>query len=141
MNGRIKTQSRRLVMWLLVCLVAAGCVGGGTPEQPAAPTAPDIAARASLLQVDEVVLLIAESYPAQVVARVIGSVPDSCSAVDTVRQTREGARVRVTITTRRTAAGCGQAPQPMDLNVRIDGGFTSGEYIVLVNGVERRFSI
>ena len=119
--------------------MAAGCLEGASDRARITPTGPD--GSGLRLLVNDVTLLITQSYPAQVVARVAGTLSDSCSVVDAIEQARDGQTVRVTITVRRTGEVCAQVTRPVDLDVRLEGAFTSGQYVVLVNGVERRFSI
>jgi archaellum component FlaG (FlaF/FlaG flagellin family) len=131
---------RMMLPWVLMAgAAAAGCYdGNGGPTAPSPRTA---APAAGTLPVEDVTVLIAESYPAQVVLRVRGTLADLCTEVDQITQKRDGATVSVTITVKRTGDVCAQQIRSTDLNVKLDGGFTSGQYVVTVNGVERRFTI
>ena len=132
------TQGPRIpILVLVVSLVSASCARSA---MPVSPSDRNVGAPATL-QVDDVVVLIAESYPAQVFVRVKGSLPDSCSAVDRITQSRDGNAVTVTIAIERTAGSCGPVAQPLDLSVRLNGGFESGRYTVVVSGIERTFRI
>ena len=93
------------------------------------------------LHVEDAIVQIATSYPAQVSIQVKGSLPDPCSSVGTVTQRREGNKVIVEIPVRRGTGVCAQMIQPTTVSVRLDGGFESGNYMVVVNGVERPFKI
>lgn len=101
------------------------------------PTAPS---RTSLLPVDEVEVLIAESQPPQVSVRVKGTV-NPCTVVGAISQSRQGNLITVTITTRSTADVCIQLAVSVEENIRLDGSFPPGTYRVRVNGVERTFRV
>lgn len=85
---------------------------------------------------------IAESFPAQVTLELEGRMPNVCSELLPVAQTRDGNRVQVSIKTRATSEVCILLlPAPMRLDVPLQGGFTPGEYVVTVNDFELRFRI
>ncbi len=85
---------------------------------------------------------IAEGYPAQVTIEVEGYMPSVCSELLPIRQRREGNRVQVGIHARSTSEVCVLAVPPrMRLTVPLQGGFTSGEYVVTINDYELRFRI
>jgi hypothetical protein len=130
---------RTLVLGLV--LAAASCA-----SSPAAPPASPSEANLRtddtlLLHVDDAIVQVATSYPAQVNVEVKGSLPDPCSSVGKVTQRREGNKVIVSIPVRRGTGICAQMIQPTAVSVRLEGGFESGSYVVIVNGVERPFKI
>ena len=129
------------LLFLGLALVAAACASSPA-SPPAAPSDSNLRTDDSLpLHVEDAVLQIATSYPAQVTVQVKGSLPDPCSSVGTVTQRREGNKVIVNIPVRRGNGICAQMIQPTAVTVRLDGGFESGNYVVIVNGVERPFKI
>jgi inhibitor of cysteine peptidase len=104
-------------------------------------TSPTAAQEVALLQVESVDLRVLESFPAQVTAVVHGVLPDACRSVDEVQQQRDGGAIELTITVRRSSEVCVQALQPVEQSVRLTGTFPPGDYVLRVNGLERRFSI
>jgi hypothetical protein len=92
--------------------------------------------------VDDVQVMLMESYPVQVALVVSGWLPDGCTQLDAVRQAREGNTIRVTMTTRRPAeAFCTQAIVPFTERVGLEGGFESGVYRAVVNDFEVGFEV
>lgn len=104
--------------------------------------ADDVAPRRSgMLQVESVDIVQLESLPVQVTARVTGTVPDACTGVDTVNQTRNGNDITVTITTVSHGEVCAQVITRVTHDVRLTGGFPPGRYVLRVNGFETAFTI
>jgi hypothetical protein len=120
----------------LIGLSLVACGGGGT-----APTTPPdaLVTQSSLLPVASIDLLILESFPVQVTARVRGHLPDGCTSIADVVQTRTGSTVEVTITTVRSGEVCIQLVTPVTRNVRLEGAFPPGDYVLRVNGLEKPF--
>ncbi len=116
----------------LLAVVAAAC-GGAPPSGPSGP---------GTFQVLQASVSIAESYPAQVTLEIEGRLPNVCSELLPVIERRDGNRVHVDIRTRSTSEVCILLlPPPMRLTVPLQGGFTSGEYLVQINDYELRFGI
>jgi hypothetical protein len=90
-----------------------------------------------LAPVSSVSLRISESFPVQVAAVVRGSLPDGCTKIDAVTQTRDPAekRLQVTITTLRPQdQACTEAEVPYEETVPLDVlGLPAGTYTVVVN--------
>jgi hypothetical protein len=93
------------------------------------------------LHVEDAIVMVATSNPAQVSVQIKGSLPDPCSSVGAITQRREGNKVTVTVPVRRGTGLCAQMIQPTTVTVRLEGTFESGSYTVIVNGVERSFKI
>jgi hypothetical protein len=93
------------------------------------------------LHVEDAVVLVAQSAPAQVSVQIKGSLPDPCSGVGTIAQRREGNKIIVTVPVRRGNTICAQVIQPTTVTVRLEGTFEPGSYTVVINGVERTFKI
>lgn len=124
------------VTWLLPLLALGAACGGKIPSGPSAPLP------LGSFQVLRASARIAESYPAQVTLELEGRMPNVCSELLPVTQARDGNQVRVSIRTRATSEVCILLlPAPMRLDVPLQGGFTSGEYVVQVNDYELRFRI
>jgi len=93
--------------------------------------------------VDEVGLLLMESWPVQVRAVVRGHLPTPCHTLDWVLGDRDAdGRIRLDIFS--TPPGddvvCIQVLEPFEESIDI-GSFETGDYLLVVNGVEYRFTI
>lgn len=108
------------------------------PTNPGIDTTPGIDLAA--IRVDDITVLVLESYPAQVHLRVQATLADTCLAIEAIAQARTGNDVVVTITTA-AGSGCTGSPRALSIDVRLDGGFPSGSYRAIVNGVHRSFTI
>jgi hypothetical protein len=154
MRSRFVSVLPLTVMLGVTLLAAAACTGGRSPEAPStgkpgtSPTqpgqgqTPDQTAP-GLLTVSQVDVLIMESFPPQITAKVEGWLPDGCSEVGDITQQRNGFTIDVTITIRRLSTGACIAIAPqVSRSVRLNGSFAeSGAYTVRVNGVERTFTL
>ncbi len=100
-------------------------------------------AAVSLAKVNDIEILLLESFPVQVHAVAIGEHPDSCTEVDRVTTSRTGDTFFVTITTSRPAdAICAQVLTPFEEIVVLDVvGLKAGVYTVDVNGVGGTFEL
>jgi inhibitor of cysteine peptidase len=111
----------------------------------AAPSSPTGSSElvAGLAPVEEIELLLLESFPVQVRAVIRGYLPDGCTHVDKVEQSRVGNEFRVRITTSRPAdAMCTQVVIPLEETVALDvEGLPAGTYTVDVNGVTASFTL
>ena len=105
----------------------------------ASPTAPDVVTEP--IQIDRVDVLILESSPPQVTARVEGVLGDGCATLHSVAQQRSGNTVTVTILRERPRdAICTQIAKLYDDVIRLEGQFPPGDYLLRVNSVEKTFS-
>jgi inhibitor of cysteine peptidase len=153
MRSRFLSGLSVMVMLGATLLVAA-CAGSRSPEapstggpgagpsQPGQGQIPDQTAP-GLLTVSQVDVLILESFPPQITAKVEGWLPDGCSEVGDITQQRNGFTIDVTITVRRLTAGACIAIAPqVSRSIRLNGSFAeSGAYRVRVNGVEKAFTL
>ncbi|MBA1342157.1 MAG: hypothetical protein C5S52_00965 [ANME-2 cluster archaeon] len=100
-------------------------------------------AAVSLASVNDIEILLLESFPVQIHAVARGEHPDSCTKVDEVAARREGDTFFVTITTSRPAdAMCAQVMTPFEEVVALDVvGLKAGVYTVDVNGVRDTFEL
>ena len=100
------------------------------------------AREADRLTVEDVQIRIMESFPVQVSAAVTGYLRDGCESLGATTQSRSGSTITVTIATEREAGKqCIQIISPVAQDVRLEGGFTTGTYVLRVNGVERTFRV
>jgi hypothetical protein len=146
---------KRDAPFFIALLLAAGallaaCGTEPTPFSTPASTAPPPSAEPTTggvirgtAQVEEIEVLLLESFPVQVRVIARGSLPDGCTAIDAITQERAGQEFRLTITTARPAdAICTQALVPFEENVPLDvQGLQAGTYTVNVNGVSRSFEL
>ena len=153
MRSRFLSVSSLVVMFA-VTLLGAACAGSRSPEapstgkpgpgvtQPGQGQTPDQTGP-SLLTVEKIDVIILESFPPQIMAKVDGWLPDGCSEVGDITQQRNGLTIDVTITIRRLSAGACIAIAPqVSRNIRLNGSFAeSGAYTVRVNGVEKSFTL
>jgi inhibitor of cysteine peptidase len=151
---RSRFRSVLSVVMLGATLLGGACTGGRSPEapsttrpgsggtQPGQGQTPDQTAP-GLLTVSQVDVLILESFPPQIMAKVDGWLPDGCSEVGDITQQRSGRTIDVTITIRRLSTGACIAIAPqVSRNIRLNGSFAeSGAYTVRVNGVEKTFTL
>lgn len=94
------------------------------------------------LAVESVQVRILESFPVQVTAQVKGYLRDGCESLAGTTQARSGSTITVTIATEREAnRACIQTIAPVEQNVRLDGAFPAGTYVVRVNGIEQTFRV
>jgi hypothetical protein len=102
------------------------------------------AEEADRLVVESVEVRVLESSPVQVSAFVKGRLRDQCELVGETTQSRSGHTITVTIPTFHDNVSdrpCIQATDTVEQDVRLEGAFPSGTYVVRVNGVERTFRV
>jgi inhibitor of cysteine peptidase len=141
MKARYRTMI--LVLALVLATVAVGCVSHrdaptAVPEPPGDQGGEVIAGQA---RVEEIEVLILESFPLQVNVVAGGNLPDGCTTIDEIEEEREGNRFVVTITTVRPAdQACTEALVPFEEVISLDVvGLPAGTYTVDVNGVQGTF--
>ncbi len=146
MSFRCLFPPRRAALLIMTTvLLMAGC----SPDDflpldrggPPASEEEQISAADSLI-VEQVDVQVLESFPVQVQVVVKGSLPDACTEIGEIGQTRDGNAVTVTIGAVRPAdALCAQVLEPFEQVVPLDGPFPPGTYVVRVNGVETSFTV
>jgi hypothetical protein len=93
------------------------------------------------IHVDSVEIVVQRSLPAQAVAHVRGVIGDGCSTLHSVRQNVSGNTIEVMILRQRPAGAiCTQEAILYEDDIRLEGSFPPGTYVVRVNGVERTFT-
>lgn len=162
MSSRSFRISFAAALLTLAAVLIAACSGqpGGLPdptatvpptEAPSATPAPDQhgieptpgAVITGTAQIETLELLILESFPVQIQAKVAGWVGDGCTTLDDITQVREGNTFKVTITTTRPAeAMCTQQLVGFEETIALDvAGLPAGTYTVDVNGVTDSFTL
>jgi inhibitor of cysteine peptidase len=133
--------TRLLKGFAFTLMLASLTVGCGSQEGIGTPTT---GVTRGLADVEQVQLLIMESFPIQVAASARGNLPDGCTQIDRVRSglDAEDNKFSVEITTvRDSGAVCTQALVPFEERISLDvQGLPAGTYTVDVNGVRDTFT-
>jgi inhibitor of cysteine peptidase len=112
-----------------------------TPQEPAGAQPGDY--ETDLANVEQVDVMILESFPVQVRVTASGNLPNGCTEIDEVDVAQEGQTFDVTITTRRPLdQECTEALVPFEETFPLDVlGLAAGTYVVDVNGVTGTFEL
>ena len=95
-----------------------------------------------LASVDEIDILILESFPVQVQVIARGNLPDPCTEICQITQKKEGNTFFVTIKTYRPPGPCIQVLAPFEEIISLEVyGLPAGTYTVDVNGVQGTFDL
>ena len=95
-----------------------------------------------LAPVDEIDILILESFPVQINVIARGNLPDPCTEISEVIKEREGDTFFIIIKTYRSPGFCIQVIAPFEEIIPLDVyGLTAGTYTVDVNGVQDTFDL
>ena len=95
-----------------------------------------------LAPVDEIDILILESFPVQIHVIARGNLPDPCTKISEVLQEKEGNTFFITIKTYRSPGFCIQVIAPFEEIIPLEVyGLTAGTYTVDVNGVQAAFDL
>jgi inhibitor of cysteine peptidase len=97
---------------------------------------------AGFASVDEIDILILESFPVQIHVIARGNLPDPCTEISEVLQEKEGDTFFITIKTYRSPGFCIQVLAPFEEIIPLDVyGLPAGAYTVDVNGVQDTFDL
>lgn len=136
------------MIMITACAPAAGPfpVFGGDEEPADADmpiTTPGRAERGQSAFLDEIDVLIMESFPVQVNVVLRGNLPDGCTYLDDIEVVREENTFRLTIWTLRDPdAMCTMALVPFEETVSLDVyGLAAGEYIVIAADITESFRL
>jgi hypothetical protein len=130
----------RFIFLVSLVAVLAACGTQGTTTPPEGN--PDPRPLVELVTVDTVNVEIQESQPVQVVAHVIGSMPNGCYSLGEVRQERFDNTIELTVQMKNSGAEvCTMNIPGVDTRVTLDGDFPSGDYVLRVNGQVYNFSV
>ena len=92
--------------------------------------------------VEEIDIMILESFPVQVHLIASGDLPDPCTKIYQITQEREDYHFSVTITTYRSPGACIQIIIPFEETIPLEVyGLPAGTYTVEVNGVQGTFNL
>jgi len=122
---------------ILMVGLLADCSNPGLtePETPGKPFKEQ-----AIVETIEVVMLA--TFPLQVHLLVSGYLGDPCTEIKEIQTQRHDYHFEVTIPTERAvSADCIQVVEPFEQNIPLDVyGLPTGDYLVIVNGVEAGFS-
>ncbi|MBN1247140.1 MAG: hypothetical protein JXC32_05740 [Anaerolineae bacterium] len=142
------TRRFGFVVFVVAAMLVAGCSllpGGPVAEPTVEPTAePTLGGTISgVANVENVDVLIMESFPVQVSVVAQGNLPDGCTELADWSVTRDGTTFKVTLPTERPAdAVCTEALEPFEARIPLDVlGLEAGTYTVDVNGVTATFEL
>ena len=121
------------ILWLgIIMLIIIFVTGCCAPIIPAT----------GLASVDEIDILILESFPVQINVIARGYLPDPCTEISEVLQEKEGDTFFITIKTYRSPGFCIQVIAPFEETIPLEVyGLPAGTYTVDVNGVQATFDL
>jgi hypothetical protein len=94
------------------------------------------------LEVDSVQVSVGATRPAQVIARVTGTLGSGCDYLHAIEQSRQGNEVVIQVKRSRFTPGpCTMIHKSFEQELGLAGGFTPGDYTLRVNGVTRTFTV
>ncbi len=153
---------KRIFGIAIAALLLAGCTlgmqppdstssppsGGQQPTQSApvsggGETAPGGQTLRGLAEVEQVDILVMETFPLQAAAVVRGALPDACTKIAGVEVARQDNLFTITLRTERLAeAVCAQVLTAFEESVPLDIlGLPAGTYTVEANGVQTTFTL
>jgi inhibitor of cysteine peptidase len=144
-----------LVLLFLISITAAACTAAAPePTQMPIPAQPDltlptpsvsgmVGERGQSAMVDQIDVLILESFPVQVNVRITGNLPDGCTYLDEFEDEQVENTFEITIwTVRDPEAMCTMALVPFEETVSLDVlGLEAGEYTVVVQEQSTTFTL
>jgi inhibitor of cysteine peptidase len=119
---------------VLAVLVSAGLFACDSVEEPTLVP--------GQLPIEAVEVVVLESFPYQLRAQVRGYLPDSCTRLHEVTQSRTGNVITVSITTlRELEAFCLQRIEIVERTIPLEGAYPPGEYVLRVNNMAHNFTL
>lgn len=147
----VKTVRLMAVLFMIFTVALSGCFDNGqndTDNETEGPATDDQNSTGEeyiygMANVENIEILILESFPVQVHVTAEGYLPDGCTEIDNVRTEREGNVFNISITTKRPKdAVCTQAIEDFKETIPLDAqGLKAGNYTVNVNGVTGSFEL
>jgi hypothetical protein len=142
------TRRSKMTRWglpilagVLVLTIAIAQVGARNGDTEGDNSTPGDEYQVERVTIENVDVLIAESYPVQVFVHVRGYMPDPCWEAQPPDITEDGARIDIEILAeRKTDEICVQVIQDYEENIAL-GTMEPGTYTVSINGVEREFEV
>jgi len=98
--------------------------------------------RIDLAEVTEIEILILESFPVQVHVVARGNLPNPCTGIDQIIQSRDENNFQITIKTKYNQEICIPLINPFEETIALDVyGLPAGTYNVNVNGIQDSFTL
>jgi hypothetical protein len=144
MDWEAEMKKRWMLVWILVItMTAAACTAAAPEPTPPLPAVPVDGERGQAAIVDEIDVMILESFPVQVNVVVRGNLPDGCTYLDEFDVQRNGNTFEMIIwTVRDPEAMCTMALVPFEETVSLDVlGLEAGEYTVVVQEQSATFTL
>ncbi|MFW6070495.1 MAG: SdrD B-like domain-containing protein [bacterium] len=150
MSSLTLKRSTHILLLLTLALVLGACSlldqqqeDGETPVAEATDAPPDAGEVTAEADVEDVEILVLESFPVQVNVIAMGTLPDGCTTLNEPTPRQEGNTFVINLTTTRLEDEvCTQAVVPFDKIVSLDvEGLAAGTYRVAVNGVTDTFTL
>ena len=142
----------RLLLLLAASLLFLAACGGDEEEPTAVAVEEDTPVPTETAEpeqpvnaeanVEEIEILVLESFPVQVNVIASGELPDGCTSLDEATPRREGNTFVINLTTTRVDEICTQAVVPFDQVIPLEvEGLSAGTYTVAVNGITDTFTL
>lgn len=118
-------------------------VSSDDPSPIRPPASPEGEVSYGLAPVDNIDILIMESFPVQISVMISGNLPDGCSKIDEAQVTREDDTFHIELMMRQPVdKECTEALVPYEEDVSLDVvELPAGKYAVEVNGVIETFTM
>lgn len=145
----IRTQLPQQILWFAAILSLTHCIGClnaidkilDTGDETSNGDSGDDSWIITDMPVRDVSVLIAESLSVQVTVEVVGYLPDGCTTRHETHQSREGNTITIQMTMKRTKDRiCTKVVTDIRERIFI-GTFATGDYVVIVNGVKKKFRV
>lgn len=130
-----------LSVFVLMGLMLSACQPAATPETPPAQDEFEYGQNAT---VEDLEVMLLESFPLQAQVRVSGYLPDGCTELYEITVERQNENFILTLTTRRPTGdiACTQALVPFEEIVDLDiEGLEAGTYTVIAQDQEAQFTL
>ncbi|WP_440946476.1 protease inhibitor I42 family protein [Methanosarcina sp. T3] len=150
-NGSLRTLKLVAILLVLFTITLSGCVDNGqnnTDNQTESPANESQNTNTEeyiygVANVENIDILILESFPVQIHVIAEGYLPDGCTEIDEIKTETEGNTFNISITTKRPKeAICTQAIESFTETIPLEvQGLSAGNYTVNVNGVNGSFEL
>jgi inhibitor of cysteine peptidase len=149
-GNKMKRNRMLIIILAMIVMIATACAPAATPEPTPLPEPPELPGTGpgdgetgQNAYVDEIDVLILESFPVQVNVVVRGMLPDGCTYLDEFDVVQDGNTFNITVwTIRDPDAICTMALVPFEETVSLDvEGLPAGEYTVVVQDQTETFTL
>ena len=128
---------------LIALLTLSACGAANPTSTPLPQPTPPPNTTAGVAPVDTIEVNVLESNPLQINAVIKGNLPNPCTTITGVTQSRDGYTITLTVNTAtETDKACIEVIQPYEQTVTIDTkDLTAGTYTVTSNGISTTFEL